>query len=188
MNGNNISPVPYQEQIVQGSLAAFTWLEWFRQLRDFIVGFNAYKTYGVFVCTNNQAPTAVDTPQVIPFDTQPLVDGVTYDGSKITVPYTGLYRFTFSCQITSTSASAKNVWFWPRVNGVDIAGSTIKSTLTSNSATGIVTKSGIFNLNAGDYLEAWWAADSLNIQLTAFSATSFAPAAPAVSLEVLQTG
>jgi hypothetical protein len=188
MNGNNISPVPYQEQIVQGAFATFTWLEWFRQLRDFVVGFNAYKTYGMFACTNNQTPTAVNTPQVIQFDTQPITDGITYTGSKITVPNTGLYRFTFSCQVTSTSSSAKNVWFWPRVNGVDVPGSTIKSTMLSNNSTGIVTRSGLFRLNAGDYLESWWAADKLDVQLTAFSATSFAPATPAVLLEALQIG
>lgn len=188
MNENNISPVPYQEQIISGSLAAFTWLEWFRQLRDFIVGFNAYKTYGLFSCNINQSPVTINTPKAIPFDSQPISSGITYTGSKIIVPYAGLYQFTFTCQITSTSASAKNLWFWPRVNGVDIAGSTIKTTRTNNNGTGIITRSGLFRLEADDYLEAWWAADDLAVQLSAFSATSFAPATPAAVLEVLQIG
>lgn len=192
MNKNDISPVPYQEQLIQsspGTIASFTWLEWFRQIRDFIVNFNAYKTYGLFASTVTQPLTVgISTPQVITLNTQPVTDGITYSGSKITVPYTGLYRFTFSAQLTSASASIKNFWFWPRVNGVDISGSTIKYSISGANGTAVVTRSGLFKLNAGDYLEAWWAADDTNTQLTAFAATAFAPATPAVTLEVLQIG
>lgn len=186
----DISPVPNQEQMIQstpGSITSFAWLEWFRQLRDFVNGFNIFRNYGSFANTTNHNLAAINTPTVISFDQQPLVDSISLlDTSKIVVPGDGLYRFVFSTQLTSTSASTKNAWFWPRINGVDISESTIKYSVQGSSTTVVVTRSGIFQMSRGDYLEAWWAADSINVQLTAFAPTAFAPGTPSVLLEIFQ--
>ena len=91
---------------------------------------------------------------------------------------------SFSAQIASTSASTVNFWFWPRVNGSDVSGSTMKNALHQNGAVLVVSRSAIFNFAAGDYLEAMWAVDSTDGFLDASAATAFAPAAPASTIAI----
>lgn len=145
------------------------------------------KVYGGFSDTTDQTLAAIDTGYAISFNTQPVTDGVTLvAGTKVTVPTTGVYSISFSAQITSGSASTKMVWFWPKVNGMSIAGSTIIQTISGASTTRVVTRNGLFPLNANDYIEAWWAADSTDVQLESAPATAFAPATPSVVLAIHQ--
>jgi len=74
--------------------------------------------------------------------------------------------------------------FWPRINGTDVAGSTIVANLHQNDATFVVSRSAIFQVNAGDYLEVMWATTSTSGYLQATAATGYAPAAPSTSLSV----
>ena len=104
--------------------------------------------------------------------------------SRIVFDEAGEYMISFSAQISSTSASTVNFWFWPRVNGSDVTGSTMKNALHQNGATLVVSRSSIFDLNAGDYLEVMWAVDSTNGFLDATAATAFAPAAPASTIAI----
>lgn len=183
---DKLSPVPNQDNIVPNGLATFSWLEWFRQVRDILNEVNYSREYAGFRQSTSQTTSVINTPKVIPFE-QYQEDGITIvDGSKVTISRTGLYKVDFSTQITSSSASTKTVWFWPRVNGVDVAGFTMKHSVAGSTATEVVSRQGIFPLNAGDYLEAWWATDDLNITLEAIAATAFSPASPAALLAVVQ--
>ena len=113
-------------------------------------------------------------------------DGITSGtpASRLVFAEAGEYMVSFSAQIASTSSSTVNFWFWPRVNGTDLAGSTMKNALHQNGATLVVSRSAIFNLSAGDYLEAMWAVDSTSGFLDATAATAFAPAAPASTIAI----
>ena len=104
--------------------------------------------------------------------------------SRIVFDEAGEYMISFSAQISSTSASTVSFWFWPRVNGSDVSGSTMKNALHQNGATLVVSRSSIFDLNAGDYLEVMWAVDSTNGFLDATAATAFAPAAPSSTIAI----
>lgn len=104
--------------------------------------------------------------------------------SRIVFEEGGQYVLSFSAQIYSTSASTVDFYFWPRVNGSDVTGSTMKNSLHNNGATLVVSRSSIFTFSAGDYLEAMWAVDSTSGSLKAFSATAFAPATPAATLSI----
>jgi len=104
--------------------------------------------------------------------------------SRIVFEEGGQYVLSFSAQINSTSSSTVDFYFWPRVNGTDITGSTMKNSLHNNGATLVVSRSSIFTFAAGDYLEAMWATDSTSGSLEAFSATAFAPATPAATLSI----
>ena len=104
--------------------------------------------------------------------------------SRIVFEEGGQYLLSFSAQINSTSSSTVDFFFWPRVNGTNITGSTMKNSLHNNGATLVVSRSSIFTFNAGDYLEAMWAVDSTAGSLQAFSATAFAPATPAATLSI----
>ena len=104
--------------------------------------------------------------------------------SRIVFEEGGEYMVSFSAQISSTSSSTVNFWFWPRLNGTDVVGSTMKNALHQNGATLVVSRSALFTVSAGDYLEAMWAVDSTSGFLDATAATAFAPAAPASTIGI----
>ena len=104
--------------------------------------------------------------------------------SRIVFEEAGEYMVSFSAQISSTSSSTVNFWFWPRLNGTDVAGSTMKNALHQNGATLVVSRSALFTVSAGDYLEAMWAVDGTSGFLDATPATAFAPAAPASTIGI----
>ena len=107
-------------------------------------------------------------------------------GSRLVVAHSGLYEFNCAFQLASGSASTKNVWLWFRKNGVDVANSSFKVSLESNSALATPSRSMVFSLAANDYIELMWAADSTSVTLSPFAATAFAPAAPACIVSVDQ--
>lgn len=111
-------------------------------------------------------------------------DGITLNGSQIQFVEAGEYLISFSAQIASSSSSTVHFWFWPRVNGTDVAGSTMKNALHKNNATLVVSRTALFTVSAGDYLEAMWAVDSTSGKLDASAATAFAPATPASTLSI----
>jgi len=104
--------------------------------------------------------------------------------SRIVFNEPGEYMVNFSAEISSSSSSTVNFWFWPRINGVDVAGSTMRTALHQNDATLVVSRSSIFTVAAGNYLEAMWAVDSTSGSLQAAAANAFAPAAPASTIGV----
>ena len=135
--------------------------------------------------TTDQTAASTDTAYALTY-TSSSAEGITNGtpASRIVFEEAGEYMISFSAQISSTSSSTVNFWFWPRVNGVDVAGSTMKNALHQNGATLVVSRSVIFNFAAGDYLEAMWAVDSTSGFLDATAATAFAPAAPASTIAI----
>lgn len=104
--------------------------------------------------------------------------------SRIVFTEGGAYTLSFTAQTHSSSGSTVNFWFWPRLNGVDIVDSAMQNTLHQNNATMIISRTQIFNVNAGDYLEAHWATDSTNGSLQHHAANAFSPATPAATLAI----
>lgn len=104
--------------------------------------------------------------------------------SRLVFEEAGQYMISFSAQISSTSGSTVNFWLWPRINGVDVAGASMKSALHQNHAVLVIGRSSIFDLSAGDYLEAMWAVDSTSGFLHSTAATAFAPAAPSSTIAI----
>ena len=141
--------------------------------------------YASFVSNTDQTTTA-NTATAITWDSRPFGDGVTLGSpaSRIVFEEAGYYMIAFSVQITSNSSNTKTLYFWPRVNGTDIANSTIKVSLHNNGGTIVMSRSAIFNFAAGDYLQAMWATNDADATLDASAATAFAPATPSVILSV----
>jgi len=144
--------------------------------------------YGKFSNTTTQTPAAIDTAYPITFTTTGISNGVVIGTptSRIVVPESGLYQFNCVCQISSGNASKKDMRVWFRKNGTDLANSA--RIVTSDISGGYVTLTLLqpVSLAADDYVEVVFAADSTNISLTAVASTAYAPAAPAVLLEVTQ--
>jgi hypothetical protein len=146
------------------------------------------KYYGVFEKTNSQTPTAINTENLITFTGTQISNTISIGtpASRIVVPQSGLYQFDAQVQLTSGSSSAKNVWVWFKKNGTTIANSARLITLDINNGYSPVALAEIVSLDANDYVEMAFAADSTSLSISTVAATAFAPAAPAVLLEVAQ--
>lgn len=135
--------------------------------------------------TTDQTAASINTAYALTY-TSSIADGITNGtpASRLVFEADGQYMIAFSAQIASTSSSTVNFWFWPRVNGTDVAGSTMKSALHQNGSVLVVSRSAIFNFAAGDYLEAMWAVDSTTGFLHSTAATAFAPTAPSSTIAI----
>lgn len=142
--------------------------------------------YAIFGQDADITAAAADTAYKIALDSV-SAQGITLTGSpltEITFVEGGLYSIAFTAQIASSSSSTVNFRFWPRVNGSDVAGSTIVASLHNNGSTITVSRTAIFSFAAGDVLNVMWAVDSTSGYLHAHVATAYAPAAPSVTLAI----
>jgi hypothetical protein len=143
--------------------------------------------YAQFIQDNDITAAAADTAYSITYDDPGFADGVSRDGTnpeRIVFGEGGMYLLSFTAQISSTSGSTVSFRFWPRINGVDATGSTILAKLHQNDASTVVSRSALFQVSAGDYLEVMWATSNTAGTLIAHAATGYAPAAPSTTLAV----
>jgi len=143
--------------------------------------------YGAFVDYNDHTAAATETAYALTWGTEVYSNGVAIDDtvtSRINFTNGGKYYIHFTAQLNSESANAKTFWFWPRINGTDITGSTMRITLHDNDEAKTIARAAIFEVNAGDYLEAYWAVDSTDTALKTYAAETFCPAVPSITLMV----
>jgi hypothetical protein len=142
--------------------------------------------YGAFLDFNDQTCAATETATAITWGTTAYSNGIAVGSptSRIVFANAGKYYIHFTAQLNSQSANAKTFWFWPRINGSDITGSTMRITLHDNDESKTVARAAIFEVEAGDYLEAMFAVDDLDTSLEAYAAETFCPAVPSVTLMV----
>jgi hypothetical protein len=146
-------------------------------------------SYGTFLNTGDHVATAANTPTNIPIDTVTKSRGFTLTGttdSRITCSISGLYNFAVSYQITSTNASAKDIYFWIRRNGVDQPFTTRKQSITGNDVYQTFACNWTVSLTAGQYVQLMWAVSDVAVRLRHEDATAFAPSSPAVLLTVTE--
>lgn len=137
--------------------------------------------------TTVQVATAINTAQAIGWDAPSFNSGIALDptdNTKIVFEEDGVYLLAFAVELLSSSSNAKSGWFWPRIDGVDVPGSTIKVTLSDNGHHIVMSRSAAFPMTAGSYLQAMWAVDDLTLWIDAPAATAFAPSSPAVTLAI----
>jgi hypothetical protein len=73
-----------------------------------------------------------------------------------------------------------------RKNGTDVTSTTRAVTSDINNGFTTVALNYTINLQAGDYLELYWAGDDTNLTLDALAASAFAPSSPSVLVKVSQ--
>ena len=137
--------------------------------------------------TSNVTAAAINTAYALTYIPS-LQDGVTNGtpASRLVVEEAGYYQISFSAQISSTASSSVKFYFWPRVNGTDVAGTTMVNTLHQNGSSIVTSRTAAFEFAAGDYIEAMWAVDNTQGFLEAAAATAFAPAAPASTIGIVR--
>lgn len=152
--------------------------------------------YGVFSDTATKTPAAIYTPYAITFNTTDLANGFSRGSptSRIVSSASGLFNIQFSAQVSSSSASAKKIWIWPRKNGTDVSNSNSEATIDANGGASVLSWNWVMSLNANDYIELVYATDDTNVQIVAVAAqtgangtSTFArPAVPSIILTVTQ--
>lgn len=152
--------------------------------------------YGVFSDTATKTPAAIYTPYAITFNTTDLANGFSRGSptSRIVSSASGLFNIQFSAQVSSSSASAKKIWIWPRKNGTDVPNSNSEATIDANGGAAVLSWNFVLSLNANDYIELMYATDDTNVQIVAVAAqtgangtSTFArPAVPSIILTVTQ--
>ena len=137
--------------------------------------------------STNQIATAINTPYAIGWDAPSFNSGVTLDpadNTKIVFEEDGVYLLAFAVELLSSNSSDKSGWFWPRINGADVSGSTIKVTMSGNGQHLVMSRSAAFPMTAGSYLQAMWAVSDTALWIDAPAATAFAPSSPAVTMAI----
>jgi len=154
------------------------------------------KYYGAFSDTTTQTPAATYTPYGMTFNTTDFALGFSRGSptSRIIAPASGLYNFQFSAQLTSSNASAKTVWIWPRKNGTDIPNSNGEVSLSANDQDLVVAWNWVVSMSANDYFEIMYASSDTAVSIAAHAAETGAngtatfarPAVPSVILTVTE--
>lgn len=142
--------------------------------------------YGSFYDTTTQSAAATNTAYPITLNSTALSNGA-YIGSptsRVYVDRIGTYNFQFSLQLKKSSATAKEVYIWYRVNGVDAANSATQVTLQGSNAAAVAAWNFVVPMNAGDYFELVWSTDDTNCQIVSIASSSPVPAIPSVILTV----
>lgn len=139
--------------------------------------------------TATHTASAANTATAITWENTAYSEDISVDSvttSRINFARTGTYQVDFSAELLSGNSSAKSIYIWPRINGTDIPYSTIVTTITNNGDSMVVSRSGIFEMTAGDYLESMFAVTDTDLTIVGSAATAFSPAAPSATLAVTQ--
>lgn len=131
--------------------------------------------------TATHSAAAVDTAYAITWENEAHGNHVYVDDTntnRIYFEHDGTYKVDFSCELQSGNSSAKTIYLFPAVNGTDLPYSTIVQTVTNSGDSQTVSRSGIFSVSAGDYLEAKFVVDDTGLTIEGSSGITGAPDAP----------
>lgn len=142
--------------------------------------------YGFFYISSDVTFTA-DTATALSYTADSNNTGLSISGNQITFDEAGKYLIAFSAQISSSSSSTVNFAFWPRINGSDVANSTMRNALHQNNAALVVSRTSLFTVSAGDYFQAMAAVDDASGKLEAIAGSiDGEPAAPSTTLSIVR--
>jgi len=148
--------------------------------------------YGSYFSSTDQTFAAINTPQVITFNTTQYSNGgFLNSGTQTGVNQSGLYLYNFSLQLANTDTSIHNVQIWLRKNGTDIpsTGSKVDVPVHHGSVDGYINATGAFfiSMQAGDYVELVAVSDSTSVYMENYAAQTtpyIRPAIPSVSVSL----
>lgn len=166
---------------------------------DFFYGSGIHLTfpYGQFTSNTDQTAAAIDVAYALTYDQSDFLDGVTLSsGSRLTVPYDGIYTVTFSIQFKNTTNDVQDIDIWLRKNGADIAESNSRFSISPRKSSGnpshlIAVTPVMVQLAAGDYVQIMWHVTDTGVSIEHFPAvtavpgtTPALPATPAAFVQV----
>jgi len=134
----------------------------------------------LYFSTVAQPVAIVDTPQAVTFNQTYLESGFELNGgtsSEITAVYGGVYNFQFIGQLSSGSASAKNIYFWIARNGTNLGYTAREFVLSGSGEIDEIIWNFNLDLAAGEYIEMKWVSDDIDVTLQTV-APAVSPATP----------
>jgi hypothetical protein len=106
--------------------------------------------------------------------------------SRIVFGHAGTYKIDFTAELQSGNNSTKTIYIWPRINGTNVPFSTIVHSIKNSGESQVVSRSGVFEVDEGDYLEAMFAVTNTGLNIEGSAATAFSPAAPSASIIIIE--
>lgn len=133
-----------------------------------------YMPYGAFESVADQTIAVANTAYAMTMDTTDFSNGVTLsNSSRLNVKNTGIYNFQWSGQFENIDSQDHDVRVWIKINGSNLTGSTgffaIPSKHGSVNGHALVGWNYYLSLNANDYVELWWEADSTSVSLQTYA-------------------
>lgn len=141
-----------------------------------------------FFSTTDQTASVVNTAYALQFENTYLGEAISITGTpktRITPLYSGVYNFELSVELTSTNANSKELSFWVRRSGVDIANTGRMHVVAGSGGVDDFEYSFTMDLTAGQYIELMWATDDTGITIDYQAAASPRPAVPSTLLTVV---
>lgn len=138
-----------------------------------------------FFSTVNQTASVINTAYALQFENTYLGEAISIAGTQITPLYSGVYNFELSVELTSSSVSSKELSFWVRRSGVDIANTARLHVVAGSGGVDNFEYSFTLDLTAGQYVELMWATDDTGITIDYQAAASPRPAVPSTLLTVV---
>lgn len=133
-----------------------------------------YMPRGLFYSTTDQTAAIVNTGYPVEFENTYIGNGVSIGGTndtRITVTADGVYNFQVTLMTQHTNSSDVTIWTWINKNGSDVAYGAKKQTIKGNSDQPIYWNFSI-DVEAGQYIEMYWATDDLALSLHTEAATA----------------
>lgn len=165
---------------------------------DFFYGSGVHLTfpYGQFQSQTDQTAAAIDQAYAVTYDQSDFLDGVTLSsGSRLTVPYEGVYTVTYSLQFKNTTNNVQDIDIWLRKNGTDVPDTNSRFSISARKSTGnpshlIVTTPIMVELAANDYIQVMWHVTDVGVNMEHFPAVTYSagvtPAIPATPSAIVQ--
>jgi hypothetical protein len=143
--------------------------------------------YGSFVSTQPQAAANTTSAFAITFNRTEFASGfVIEDNTKIKALNSGLYSIQFSIQFTSTNASTKQIYIFPKKNGSNIPDSSTVYSITGNNINLVPYLNYMISLDADDYVEIYFGVSDTAAVITSPSVPAYSPNIPPVILTITQ--
>ena len=145
--------------------------------------------YGNFLSTLTQTPLAVGVGQPVTLNTTLGANNFSLtNGSQITAAVAGTYNLQFSLQLLLTSGGGDSIEIWVAKNGNPVPNSNTSFSVKNVNEAEFAALNFIDTLNAGDYLQLYWAAGDVHLRLAALASSYGGPNIPSAIVTVVPVG
>jgi hypothetical protein len=152
--------------------------------------------YGSFYDMTDQPLASITAAQPIAIGQTAEAIGVSItSANRVLFANAGTYSLTFSIQLTNLANALAKAIVWVKKNGVDYADSATELDLPARKSAGVPNRQ-VLTINyvataaAGDYVQVFWAGDSLDLKVESLPAgtSPVYPAVPSIILTATQVG
>ncbi len=146
--------------------------------------------YGSFYDTTTQTNTVnTGTGRAIELNTLDIANNFALDpGSRITAAVAGTYNLQFSVQFETSQSSAQTMEIWLVKNNVAVDNTNTQFVSKGSGEAYFAALNYLVQLNAGEYVQLFWASGDSNMTLVSKSSSYGGPAIPSVILTIVPVG